>query len=177
MSIDLLVYIFCELSSLLALVCFVSFAFKTDSKFYYIIQQLYFTLSKLPISLLGGWSILKMLSPRRMSASCFFRASIWARIWLMFSRASAVCIPLVNGPLLVNSSKRLCTCFLNSSDWPSKLLLNFSCWHERERVKNILPAPQGIHELVNTLKHLRSRQRVKLILRVNAILRVLSDVE
>ena len=84
------------------------------------------TFSRVAISLDGGWSILKIFRPRLMSASCFFKASIWARMFSMLPSASVVTMLLVNGPFCVNSSTRLWTCFLNSSDWPRRFVLNFS---------------------------------------------------
>ena len=68
-----------------------------------------------------------MPSPRLSCCSCSFRALSCPRIASMLLRASSVAILEVKGPLVVNSSIRLATCFLNSSDWASRLLLKRSC--------------------------------------------------
>ena len=49
------------------------------------------------------------------------------RMVAIFSRASSVGMTDVKGPLVWNSSTREDTCFLKSSDWAKRPVLNFSC--------------------------------------------------
>lgn len=68
-----------------------------------------------------------MPSPRLSCCSCSFSVLSCLRIASMLLRASSVAMLEVKGPLVVNSSIRLATCFLNSSDWANRLLLKRSC--------------------------------------------------
>ena len=74
-----------------------------------------------------------MDSPFLMVCSWFLSAATDWRICSIVSSASDVLMLLENGPLLVNSSTRLATCFFKSSDWASRLVLNRSCTTATEK--------------------------------------------
>ncbi len=74
----------------------------------------------------GGWSILKIVSPLRMSSSFILSLVICVLVLAMNSVASWMLTSSENGPLLLKSSSKMDTVFLNSSAECNKPDLNFS---------------------------------------------------